>query len=141
MKNFTRARIALAASAVFAAFGIAACGGDDSDDSEALPAHTLTDVRACFEDEGQKVRDVEVSFAKIPPDIGVSSKAGSANVWVRPDADGAQEVVAQAESLSDLGDQSLPDSEIAVSGNAVATISSSSSPDYAEVVETCLPEG
>lgn len=131
---------ALATALVITGLGIAACGGDDDSETDDAPTtHTLADVRACFEDEGQKIREIEVSFAKVPPDIDVSSKAGSADIWVRSDGAAATEVVEQHEGLSDLGDPSLPESDIVVSGNAVATISSTSSPDYRAVVESCLP--
>jgi ABC-type glycerol-3-phosphate transport system substrate-binding protein len=135
------AKRTLIAGLAAAALTVAACGADDDDSETTEPttAHTLESVTACFEDAGQKVREIETSLAELPPDVDVSSQAGSADVWVADDEAGADAVVAQAEELSKLGDESLPDSEIVVSGNAVASISTASSPDYATTVEECLP--
>jgi len=118
---------------------LAACGGDDSGDAEAPTTHTIDSVTACFEETDQKVREIETSLAKIPPDVDVSSQAGSADVWVAADEAGADAIVAQAEELAQLGDQSLAQPEVVVSGNAVASISTASSPDYTATIEECLP--
>ena len=123
---------------VTAALGFAACGDDDSGDAESA-IYTAAEVTDCFEAAGQKVREVDVSFAKIPPDLGVSSQAGSANISITDDT---QAVVDQAEELSklDRGEALIPISDRVVeSGNLIAVVSSDSSPDYKATLEDCIP--
>lgn len=138
MNAHSRFRTSIAALAVISVVGLGACGGDSEESAEAPPSHTIADVRACFEEAGEQVHEIEISFVKIPPDLGVASKAGSADVWVTDDEAELDKVVAQSEELSQLGDESLPESELVVSGNAVATVGSSK-PEYRSVVEECLP--
>jgi hypothetical protein len=133
IKIFTTAAIATAAL-VFAACG----GGDDTTDADAQ-TFTAADVTQCFEDAGQKVRKVEVSFAKVPPDLGVSSQAGGANVWITDDT---QAVVDQAEELAKLDEAEalIPISDRVVqSGNVIAVVDSDASPDYKATIEGCIP--
>jgi hypothetical protein len=130
--------VATAAVAI-AALGFAACGGgDDSTEAEAQ-TFTAAGVTQCFEDTGQKVRKVEVSFAKIPPDLGVSSQAGGANVWITDDT---QAVVDQAEELAklDQAEALIPiEDRVVQSGNLIAVVDSDSSPDYRATIEGCIP--
>jgi hypothetical protein len=76
------------------------------------------------------VRKVEVSFAKIPPDLGVSSQAGGANVWITDDT---RAVADQAEALIPIEDR------VVQSGNLIAVVDSDSSPDYRATIEGCIP--
>jgi hypothetical protein len=133
IKIFTTAAIATAAL-VFAACG----GGDDTTDADAQ-TFTAADVTQCFEDAGQKVRKVEVSFAKVPPDLGLSSQAGGANVWITDDT---QAVVDQAEELAKLDEAEalIPISDRVVqSGDVIAVVDSDASPDYKATIEGCIP--
>jgi hypothetical protein len=80
-----------------------------------------------------------VSFAKIPPDLGVSSQAGRANLWITDDT---QAVVDQAEELAKLdeADALIPISDRVVqSGNVIAVVDSDASPDYKATIEGCIP--
>ena len=81
-----------------AALALGACGGGDEGSDETTTATaTVAQVSDCFADLGQHPRQVEASFAKLPPDLGVSSQAGSANVWVTDDT---QAVIDQEEEFS-----------------------------------------
>jgi hypothetical protein len=130
---------ALAASVL----ALGACGGDDEgSDENASATVTVSQVTHCFEDLGQKVRKVDVSFAKLPPDRGVSSQAGSANVWVTDDEAGTQAVIDQEEEFAKLdpADSVTPvEDKVVQSGNAIAVVSSDSSPDYRATIEECIP--
>ena len=122
-----------------AAMGIAACGGGDDSTEAETQSFTAADVTQCFEDAGEKVRKVEVSFAKIPPDLGIDSQAGSANVWITDDT---QAVVDQEEELSklDQAEALIPvEDRVVQSGNVIAVVSSDSSPDYKATIEGCIP--
>ena len=122
------------------ALGLGACGGGDED--EEPTTITAAQVTECFEAAGQKVRKVEVSFAKLPPDLGVSSQAGSANVWITDDEAGTQAVIDQEEELAKLdpADSVTPvEDKVVQSGNAIAVVSSDSSPDYRPTIEECIP--
>jgi hypothetical protein len=85
------------------------------------------------------VRKVEVSFARIPPDLGVSSQAGGANVWITDDT---RAVVDQAEELAEL-DQAealIPiEDRVVQSSNVLAVVDSDASPDYKATIEGCVP--
>lgn len=131
----------IAAAGAVVALALAGCGGGESgdDEPEVVTADTVTQ---CLEGIDQKVRKVDVSFAKLPPDLGVSSTAGSANVWITDGADGVQDVIAQEEELSKLGpaDSLIPVSDrVLTRGNAIAVVSTDSSPDYRSTLEECFP--
>lgn len=121
------------------AASLAGCGGDDETTTAAPTTHTVEDVTGCFEDAGQEIRTIETSLAKIKPDFAVEGGAGSAIVWVEDDEAGAQRVVEQNEELNALGDPDQPQSQVVVSGNAVATISSASPPAFPATIEGCMP--
>jgi hypothetical protein len=96
-------------------------------------------VTDCLEGAGQKVRKVEVSFAKIPPDLGVSSQAGGANIWITDDT---QAVVDQTEELAKLDEAEslIPiEDRVVQSGNLIAVVDSDASPDYRATIEGCIP--
>lgn len=122
------------------ALGLGACGGGS--EGEEPTTITVAQVTDCFESAEQKVRKVEVSFAKLPPDLGVSSQSGSANVWITEDEGGTQAVIDQEEELAKLdpADSVTPMEDKAVqSGNAIAVVCSDSSPDYRATIEECIP--
>ena len=60
----------IAAAVAAVALALAGCGGGESGDDEpgVVTADTVTQ---CLEGIDQKVRKVDVSFAKLPPDLGV----------------------------------------------------------------------
>jgi hypothetical protein len=132
-------KLVATAGLVTAALGFAACGGgDDTTDAESQ-TFSAADVTDCFGDAGQKVREVEVSFAKIPPDLGVSSQAGGANIWITDDT---QAVVDQAAELAKLDEAEslIPiEDRVVESGNLIAVVDSNSSPDYRATIEGCIP--
>jgi hypothetical protein len=135
------AKLAALAALACGALALGACGGgdDSADSTSATATATVSDVSACFEDLGQHPRKVDVSFAKLPPDLGVSSKAGSANVWVTDDT---QAVIDQESELSQLDstESVIPvEDKIVQGGNVIAVVSSSSSPDYRDTIADCVP--
>ena len=135
--NRTARSIALGALSV-TALALGACGGGDSGDSSAPPA-TVADVSACFADLGQHPRKVKVSLAKLPPDLGVSSKSGTANVWVTDDP---QAVIDQEQEFSqlDTAQAAVPvDEKVVQGGGVIAIVDSSSSPDYRDTIAPCIP--
>jgi ABC-type glycerol-3-phosphate transport system substrate-binding protein len=97
--NLCAARAFALGGLALVALALGACGGGDDDD-ERPPTFTVPQVTECFEAAGQKVRKVEVSFAKLPPDLGVSSQAGSANVWITDDEAGTRPGSSSPESSS-----------------------------------------
>jgi hypothetical protein len=132
-------KVVATAGVVTAALGFAACGGGDETADAESQTFSAADVTQCFEDAGQKVREVEVSFAKIPPDLSVSNQAGGANVWITGDT---QAVIAQAEELAKLDEAEalIPISDRVVeSGNVIAVVDSDASPDYEATIEGCIP--
>jgi hypothetical protein len=134
------ARSLALAGLALGALALGACGGGDDDEEPTTT--TVAQVTECFEAAGQKVRKVEVSFAKLPPDLDVSSQAGSANVWITDDEAGTQAVIDQEEELSKLdpADSVTPvEDEVVQSGNAIAVVGSDSSPDYRATLEECIP--
>jgi hypothetical protein len=140
-RPWTARMLALAALAA-GALAIGACGGGDDDSEEGSAPVTVSQVSDCFENAGQRVREIEVSFAKLPPDIDVSSQAGSANVWVTADEAGTQAVIDQEEEFAKLdpADSVTPvEDKVVQSGNAIAVIGSESSPDYRATIEECIP--
>ncbi|MQA73079.1 MAG: hypothetical protein GEU88_01780 [Solirubrobacterales bacterium] len=134
MTNLTKlATGGVAIVAATAAVAGAGCGGgDDGPDDAAAETVTLSQVSDCLEGIDQRVRKVEVSFAKVPPDLGVSSRAGSANVWVADDEAGVQAVIDQEEELHELdrgADKLIAVSDqVVTAGNAVAVVSTDSCP-------------
>ncbi len=99
----------------------------------------MSEVSACFDDLGQHPRKVEVSLVKVPPDLGVSSQQGSANVWVTDDP---QAVIDQEEELAQLDSSEavIPiEDKLVQSGNVIAVVDSNSSPEYRDTVAQCVP--
>ena len=127
---------ALAAAGVAMAAG---CGGGDDTTAAAPTTHTVEELTAYFENAGQDIRTIETSFAKIKPDFAVEGAVGSATVWVEDDEAGAEAVVKQNDQLNALGDPDQSQGEVVVSGNAVATISSTSPPAFPATIEECMP--
>jgi ABC-type glycerol-3-phosphate transport system substrate-binding protein len=141
--NTRGAKRLVLATLVVAGLALASCGGDDEGSGErSSETVTVSQVTECFEDAGQKVREVDVSFAKLPPDIDVSSRAGSADVWVVDDEAGTQAVIDQEEELARLDPAASVtpvEDKVVQSGNAIAVVSSDSSPDYRATIEECIP--
>ena len=126
-----------ALSAAALAFG--GCGGGDGDSGESAPPATVAQVSACFDDLGQHPRRVEVSLAKLPPDLGVSSKSGTANVWITDDP---QAVIDQEQEFSqlDTAQAAVPvEDKVVQAGNVIAIVDSSSSTDYRDTIADCIP--
>ena len=74
---------------------------------------------------------------KVPPDLGVSSQQGSANVWVTDDP---QAVIDQEEELAQLDSSEavIPiEDKLVQSGNVIAVVDSNSSPE--RHVAQCVP--
>jgi hypothetical protein len=68
--------------------------------------------------------------------------AGSANVWITDDEAGTQAVIDQEEEFArlDPADSVTPvEDKVVQSGNAIAVVSSDSSPDYRPTIEECIP--
>jgi sugar (pentulose or hexulose) kinase len=138
--SIARTRLPAFAALAVGAVALGACGGGGEDSGQTSTATaTVGQVSACFEDLGQHPRKVETSFAKVPPDLGVSSSAGSANVWVTDDT---QAVIDQEEEFAklDQADAVTPvEDKIVQSGNVIAVIGSDSSPDYRDTITECIP--
>ena len=139
--NLRAARMLALGGLALGALALGACGGGDDDD-EGPTTFTAAQVTDCFDSAGQKVRKVEVSFAKLPPDLGISSQAGSANVWITDDEAGTQAVIDQEEELAKLdpADSVTPvEDKVVQSDNVIAVVGSDSSPDYRATIEECIP--
>ena len=119
---------------------VAGCGGGDESDGETTTAEpiTLAGLTECFEDAGQRVREIETSFSKEPPDAAVEGKSGSAFLWVADDAAELERIKANERKM-DYGEGVDVDNLFVESGNALAELSPSASPDYRAVLEECLP--
>ena len=136
----TASRRLLAGALATAALALGACGGgDDGSDESSSATASVSEVSACFDDLGQHPRKVEVSLVKVPPDLGVSSQQGSANVWVTDDPQG---VIDQEEELAQLDSSEavIPiEDKLVQSGNVIAVVDSNSSPEYRDTVAQCVP--
>jgi hypothetical protein len=121
---------------------IGACGSgsaaDDSTTTASAEPITLDGLTGCFEDAGQKVRKIKVSFSKQPPDAEVSGPSGSAYLWIGTD-EAALEKVKANERKMDYGPGVDVDNLFVQSGNALAELSADASPVYMDVLESCLP--
>jgi hypothetical protein len=127
--------------AVALMLGACGSGSDAADDSTTTASAepiTLAGLTGCFEDAGQKVRKIDVSFSKQPPDAEVSGPSGSAYVWVGAD-EAALEKVKANERKMDYGPGVDVDNLFVQSGNALAELSPDASPVYMDVLEGCLP--
>ncbi len=108
-------------------------------DTAAAEPLTLSGLTACFEDAGENVRKIESSFSKEPPDAAVEGKSGSALLWVADDSADLEAIKANERKM-DYGAGVDVDNLFVESGNAVALLSPSASPDYRAVLEECLPQ-
>jgi hypothetical protein len=121
------------------ALALSACGGGDDDSGGSSPPATVAQVSACFADLGQHPRKVEVSLAKLPPDLGVSDRSGTANVWVTDDP---QAVIDQEQEFSQLdsAQAAVPvEDKVVQGGNVIAVLDANSSPAYRNTIARCIP--
>jgi hypothetical protein len=137
--TMTASRLMALGTLAAAGLALGACGGDDGSDDASSEPTTVSAVSACFDDLGQHPRKVDVSLVNVPPDLGVSSQQGSANVWVTDDP---QAVIDQEEELSQLDSSEalIPVEDKLVQGaNVIAVVDSNSSPDYRDTIAACVP--
>ena len=130
--------LVLAMALMLSACGTGSDAADDSTTTASAEPITLDGLTGCFEDAGQKVRKIKVSFSKQPPDAEVSGPSGSAYLWIGAD-EAALEKVKANERKMDYGPGVDVDNLFVQSGNALGELSADASPVYMDVLEGCLP--
>lgn len=111
-------RISIVVASLSLAVSLLGCGGDDGGGD---PNVSETELRACLEQAGAKLRDIDVSFVDPPPDFSAKFSEEEATVWVEDSPEGAAEVADANAALDELDTSESDDGPPIEVGNVYAS--------------------
>ena len=94
-------RISIVVAGLILVASLHGCGGgDDGGD----PNVSEAELKACLEEAGANLRDIDVSLVDPPPDFSAKFGSEQATIWVEDSREGAAEVADSQEALKELDD-------------------------------------